>query len=129
MVISKNIDDPLAARSVYFDGGCPLCSREIALYQRLGAEGGAVSFVNIMGADCALPYGLNEDLALKRLHVTRADGTLVSGAEAFIALWRATPRFKLAGRLASIPPLPWLLERGYRGFLVIRPLWRKQRTI
>ncbi len=62
---------------------------------------------------------------MARFHVRLGSGEVVSGAAAFIALWRATPRFRLLGRIASIPPLPWLLEGAYRGFLKLRPLWRK----
>ena len=31
------------------------------------------------------------------------------------------PGFHIAARVLRVPPLPWLLEIGYRGFLVIRP--------
>ncbi len=118
--------DPAAACSVFYDGGCPICSREIALYQRL-SEGQAdrPAFENIAGDGAALPDGVSRDEALARFHVRLGSGEMVSGAAAFIALWRATPRFRLLGRLASIPPAPWLLEMCYRGFLKVRPLWRK----
>jgi len=44
-----------------------------------------------------------------------------SGAAAFLALWGQLPRLRLIAGLLSIPPLSWLLERGYRVFLRIRP--------
>ena len=118
--------DPAAACAVYFDGGCPICSREIALYQRL-SDGAAdrPAFENIMAQDAVLPDGVTRDDALARFHVRLGSGEIVSGAAAFIALWRATPRFRLLGRMASIPPLPWLLEKAYLGFLKVRPMWRK----
>jgi predicted DCC family thiol-disulfide oxidoreductase YuxK len=118
--------DPAAACAVYYDGGCPVCSREIALYQRL-SEGAAdrPAFENVSADDAALPAGVSREEALARFHVRLGSGEVVSGAAAFIALWRATPRFRLLGRAASLPPLPWLLELAYRGFLKARPLWRK----
>ncbi len=117
--------DPAAAHAVYFDGGCPVCSREIALYQRL-SDGAAdrPRFENIAAEGAALPDGITRDEALARFHVRLGSGEVVSGAAAFIALWRATPRFRLLGRAASVPPVPWLLELAYRGFLQVRRLWR-----
>jgi hypothetical protein len=45
----------------------------------------------------------------------------VSGAAAFAAMWRAIPVLRPLGLLARATPVLWLLERAYRGFLVIRP--------
>jgi 3-demethoxyubiquinol 3-hydroxylase len=118
--------DPAAAACVFYDGGCPVCSREIALYQRL-SEGQAdrPAFENIVADGAALPDNVSREDAMGRFHVRLGSGEVVSGAAAFIALWRATPRFRLLGRIASVPPAPWLLEQAYRGFLKVRPLWRK----
>lgn len=71
-----------------------------------------------------LGAGLTRDAALARMHVRRPDGTLVSGAEAFTTLWRALPRWAWLGRLLGTPATLWLLEAGYRVFLVVRRLWR-----
>lgn len=116
--------DTLAAAEVYFDGGCPICSREIALYRRLADEEGP-AFRDISASTAAPAADLEYDAAMARFHVRRRDGTLVSGAAAFLALWRATPRLRLVGRVLSIPPLPLLLEGGYRLFLRVRPIWQK----
>jgi predicted DCC family thiol-disulfide oxidoreductase YuxK len=117
--------DPKAASQVFYDGGCPVCSREIALYQRLSANStDAPAFCNVASGAGRPADDLSQEDALARLHVRRADGQLVSGAAAFLALWRATPRFRLLGRALSVPPFPWLLEQAYRGFLVLRRFWR-----
>jgi predicted DCC family thiol-disulfide oxidoreductase YuxK len=118
--------DPAAAACVFYDGGCPVCSREIALYDRL-SEGQPYRpvFENIMADGAELPCGVSREDALARFHVRLGSGEVVSGAAAFIALWRATPRFRLLGRIASVPPAPQVLELAYRGFLKVRPLWRK----
>jgi predicted DCC family thiol-disulfide oxidoreductase YuxK len=118
--------DPAAAACVFYDGGCPVCSREIALYDRLSAgQPDRPAFENIAADGAQLPDGVSRDEAMARFHVRLGSGEVVSGAAAFIALWRATPRFRLLGRVASVPPAPWLLELAYRGFLKARPLWRK----
>jgi ubiquinone biosynthesis monooxygenase Coq7 len=114
-----------AGPSVYYDGGCPLCRAEIAAYQR--AEGGAaLRWVDAHGCGAAeLGPGLERPAALARLHVRRADGTLLQGAAAFAEIWAALPRWRWLARLARLPGVLPLLELGYRGFLRVRPLWRR----
>ena len=110
--------------TVYFDGGCPVCSREIAMYRK---QAGAQSCVWVDAAACAesaLGDGLSRPDALLRFHVRQADGRLVSGMRAFALLWRETPRMAWLGRLASFGPMPGILEWAYRLFLRVRPLWR-----
>ena len=117
--------EPAEARcTVYFDGACPLCRREIAHYRKLdGAD--AIHWIDVANASAgALGADLDRDAALARLHVRGADGRLVSGAAAFAALWRRLPAYAWLGRVASIRPVQWVLEGGYRGFLAVRRLWR-----
>jgi predicted DCC family thiol-disulfide oxidoreductase YuxK len=62
---------------------------------------------------------------MARLHLRRPDGHLVSGAEAFTSLWQALPRMSWLGRLLGTRATLWLLEGGYRAFLIVRRGWRK----
>jgi predicted DCC family thiol-disulfide oxidoreductase YuxK len=111
--------------TVYFDGGCPVCSREIAAYRRQpGADG--VAWVDASSCpEAALGPGLDRAAALGRFHVRRPDGTLVDGMRGFAALWRALPRLAWLGRVASVWPVPIVLEAGYRLFLRVRRAWRR----
>jgi predicted DCC family thiol-disulfide oxidoreductase YuxK len=111
--------------TVYYDGACPLCSREIAHYrQAKGAQ--RLAFVDAVNCDPAmLGPDLNRETALSAMHVRLADNTMVSGAAAFAALWRQLPGFAWAGRLASLPVLLPILELGYRVFVRLRRLWRR----
>lgn len=118
-----------SALTVYYDGACPVCSREIAVYRR---QAGAEQCVWVDASTCAesaLGESLSRDNALARFHVRRADGVLVDGMLGFTVLWRALPRFAWAGRIASIGPLPLLLDAVYRVFLWVRPLWQPARTV
>jgi predicted DCC family thiol-disulfide oxidoreductase YuxK len=113
----------MAGLQVYYDGGCPVCSREIAFYRsRQGA--GRFEWVDVTRSDAALGPGLTPEAALARLHVRTSSGTLLSGARAFAAMWRMMPGFRWLGWLLVVPPLGTLAEWAYRGFLVGRKLWR-----
>lgn len=117
------VDQPSA--TVYFDGDCPVCAREIEMYRRQPGAG-TVQWVNVAQCEAtALGAGLTRAAAMARLHVRRADGNLVSGARAFTELWSALPRWAWAGRLLGGGPGLWLLEAGYRVFLVARRSWRR----
>jgi predicted DCC family thiol-disulfide oxidoreductase YuxK len=109
---------------VFYDGGCPVCSREIAFYKaRPGADG--FEWVDVVNSPAqALGPGLSREQALSRMHVRLADGTLLSGAAAFAAMWRHMPGFRLLGALLSLPPFAALAEIGYRVFLRVRKVWR-----
>ncbi|MBA2724151.1 MAG: DUF393 domain-containing protein [Methylibium sp.] len=112
--------------TLYFDGACPVCSREVAMYRRQpGADG--VRWVDVARCEAGdLGTGLTREAAMARLHLRRLDGNLVSGAEAFTSLWQALPRWSWLGRLlGSGPGLP-LLEAGYRVFLVVRRGWGRR---
>ncbi|MBA4763486.1 DUF393 domain-containing protein [Sphingomonas sp.] len=104
--------------TVWYDGQCPLCVREIALMQRLDRRG-RIDFVAIEGlGDGACPIDRAELLA--RFHA-REGGQLLSGAAAFAAMWRAIPLLRPLGLAARNHVVLALLERGYRGFLRVRP--------
>ena len=117
--------DQPAPLTVYFDGGCPVCSREIAAYRR---QAGADAIAWVDATRCAggsLGEGLSRPQALARLHVRTADGHLVSGARAFTTLWQHLPRVAFLGRWLARPPFLAVLEFGYRALLVLRRSWRK----
>ena len=107
--------------TVYYDGACPLCSREIATYRRLeGAE--SLRWVDITTASTQeLGGDLSREQALSRFHVRDEQGRLVSGAAGFVAIWRRLPGLRWLAWVAARPPVSWLLEPAYRGFLRIRP--------
>lgn len=113
-------DNDTAAATVYFDGSCPLCRMEIGHYRRLD-RAGALCFVDVSQASAATGAGLDRDAAMARFHIRDGEGRLLSGAAAFVAIWRLVPGWRLVARLAALPGMLPLLEASYRGFLKIRP--------
>lgn len=105
--------------TVWYDGACPLCIREIALMRRLDQRG-ALGFVDLTAAEpAACP--LDRSLLLARFHVRTREGRLLDGAAAFAAVWREIPLLWPLAAVARLPGALWLLERLYRRFLAARP--------
>lgn len=103
--------------TVWFDNGCPLCRREIALMKRLDRRG-AIRFVDACNSATACPIDRAE--ILSRFHAEEA-GKLLSGVAAFAAMWRAIPMLRPLGIIAGWPPATPLFETAYSGFLLLRP--------
>ena len=99
-----------AKLTVWFDGGCPLCRQEIALMKKL--DRGAIEFVDLTGVTPNCPIATVD--ALARIHALE-DGRLISGAEAFAAIWRAIPLFWPLGMMARNRWVLAVLERAYSG--------------
>ena len=106
-------DKPL---TVYYDGQCPLCTREIAFYQRLDRKG-AIRWHDVSQdiGDLACE-AITQKQALDRIHAREADGSIVTGAEAFVAMWRRLPGFNAVAPVAGTRPALCALERGYAWF-------------
>jgi len=102
--------------TVWFDGSCPLCRREIALMRRLGGDG-RIDFVDASG-DGACP--LDGAALLARFHALE-NGVMLSGAAAFAAMWRAIPLLRPLGIAARSRRILAGLEWLYGRFLRVRP--------
>jgi predicted DCC family thiol-disulfide oxidoreductase YuxK len=113
------MNDLAVQLTVYFDGSCPLCRREIAIYRRL-PEALSVAWIDV-SAGQDLGGTLSCEAAMARFHVRDAQGRLFSGAAAFSRMWRVFPGWRWLGWLSAWPPLSWLFELAYRLFLPLRP--------
>ncbi len=105
--------------TVYFDGSCPLCQREIAFYRRMPSAQ-ALEWVDV-SQPAELGSGLDCRAAMARFHVRNTQGRLFSGAAAFSQLWCHLPGWRSLGLLSAVPPLSWMLELAYSAFLPLRP--------
>lgn len=107
--------------TVWHDGACPLCRREIAWMRRLDRRG-RITFVDVSEPDATCPIDRAELLA--RFHANE-DGIILSGAAAFAAMWRAIPLLRPLGFAAGNPVALRILDRGYSAFLRFRPRLRR----
>jgi len=111
----------MALITVYYDGSCPLCRKEIAFYQRCKG-GDRIDWTDVSAAGALGPEdGLTCQAAMARFHVRGPDDHLYSGAQAFVKLWLALPAWRWLGLCCTNRPMLWCLERLYVGFLKIRP--------
>ncbi|WP_284179489.1 DUF393 domain-containing protein [Rhabdaerophilum sp. SD176] len=118
MASSSDITPQGPDLTVWYDGACPLCRREIAAMRRLDRRQ-AIHFVDLADPESACP--LDRAVLLARFHAQERGREPVSGAAAFAAMWRSIPLLRPLGLLARIPAFLWLLEKAYLGFLGFRP--------
>ena len=100
--MTELINKPRPTLTVLYDGACPLCRREIGVYQGLQPVHAAqtLSFSDISRVDSALPPGGVRSDYLARFHVQRCDGRVISGAAAFVALWATLPDWRYLAMVA-----------------------------
>lgn len=102
--------------TMYYDGACPVCSREAAVYRKLDRDG-AIRWHDVSEGEGDLGSDqVSQADALEVLHARLPDGRLVTGVDAFIAVWERLPRFKVFARLARWRPISWSLEKGYHWY-------------
>ena len=120
-------DSGCDALTVMFDGSCPLCRREIGMYQSL-APLQQVSWLDV-SQDTEGLSSAEQARYMARFHVRLPNGQLQSGARAFVALWLVLPGWRWLGRVARLPGMTALLALAYAGFLHLRPIlqrWAKR---
>lgn len=115
---------PVVPITVLYDGACPLCRREMALYQGLQSNT-PVCYVDVTRPGAALPANVTQGELLARFHVQDSAGQLRSGAAAFLLLWAALPGWRWLARLAGLPGATWAMEQAYRFFLRWRPFLQR----
>ncbi len=102
--------------TMFYDGGCPLCSREVAHYRRIDQKG-RIRWIDIhANPHLVESIGVNYEEAMARLHVRDAGGEVQTGVWAFAAVWDALPYYRwLARTLRALRLLP-ALDRAYTWF-------------
>ncbi len=75
----------MAELTLLFDGGCPLCLREVRTLRRRDADKGQLAFVDVddPGYDPARFGGITYAEAMGRMHAIRADGQVIKDVEVF----------------------------------------------
>jgi len=100
---------------VFFDGDCPLCTREIALLRSLD-RAGRIGFVDIADADFdAAALGVEFSALMDTIHGRLPNGALIEGVEVFRRLYAAVGLGWLVAP-TRWPGISHALELAYRVF-------------
>ncbi len=104
------------ALTVFFDGGCPLCRREIDHYRKLKAKR-SILWLDVTQTDAPLAeYGLDRETAMRRFHVLDDSGRFHVGAHGFVCLWSELPYYRYLASVARGLAMVPLLDRVYVRF-------------
>lgn len=99
---------------VFFDGGCPMCRREIDHYRRIDQDG-SLLWVDITREPLRVrSYGLTVEQAMQRFHVLDGLGRWQTGVEAFLELWSHLRYYRWLASLLRALRLARTLEVIYR---------------
>jgi predicted DCC family thiol-disulfide oxidoreductase YuxK len=114
--------EPPFAIEVFFDGGCPLCSREIEMLRRRDRRS-AIRFTDIAapGFDAGA-VGLSLPQLMARIHGRLPDGRIIEGVEVFRRLYTAVGWGALV-KVTRVPGISHLLDLAYHLFAKNRLRW------
>jgi predicted DCC family thiol-disulfide oxidoreductase YuxK len=100
---------------IFFDGECPLCTREVRMLQRLDRKQ-RVRFTDIAAADFdPSVFGLDMATLMARIHGRLPDGRILEGVEVFRRVYEAVGLGALA-KISRWPGLSTLTEAAYELF-------------
>lgn len=102
--------------TVYYDGACPGCIRDMKNYQKLaGGHAASTRWVDITDKNKELrSLGIDPISALRELHVVDAHGKVYRELDAYILLMRRTIWLTPLGWFIGLPGVRQLISRWYR---------------
>lgn len=108
--------------TVFYDGKCNVCFREIKHYRKLDKKN-LLKTIDVSASDFdATKYGLENEKVQLIMHAKDANGIVYTGVDTFAEIWkRVTPYNKISFVLESKTLRP-LFDIGYKLFAYqIRP--------
>jgi 3-demethoxyubiquinol 3-hydroxylase len=105
---------------VFFDGSCPLCTREINLYKNTPTSC-SISYIDVSSMESSE----EKNKLMKRFHIKDQQGNMLSGAKAFVELWKQMKGWKYLAKPFDNKIGLSILEFFYVQFLKIRPIFQK----
>jgi len=96
---------------VYFNNSCNICRAEINLYKKQNIED--IEWVDITDNKSAeIETQKNDKALLRRLHIK--DGKkVISGAEAFLLVWKKIPKYQFLYTFFKMPIIFTLFSISY----------------
>ena len=102
--------------SVFFDGKCNLCSKEIDYYQRIAPKN-TFNWVDITKTPGELDkFEIKLSDGLRLMHVADSNGNIFTGVDAFIIMWKQIKYWKILGFFVSLPIVKQIANLLYQYF-------------
>lgn len=106
--------------TVFYDGFCPLCVREMAHLRKLDPQGKALTLVDIQVANMALLYPQIDPAEASRILLSiTADGQTLRGLDSTHAAWSAVGKGYRTAFLRW-PVIRWFADKAYLWFAANR---------
>jgi len=106
--------------TVFYDGKCGLCRREIEHYMRI-APAGIFEWVDItLAPEAFIALGFAVADGLKALHVRDGMGAMHVGVDGFATLWQQLAHWRVLAVLVRLPIIYPIARVLYKAFA----LWR-----
>ena len=109
--------------TVYYDGKCGLCAKEIEHYRKIAPDGIFIWQDLTQSATELNALGVSLSDGLKLLHARDEDGGLHVGVDAFLLIWKQLARWRLLGLFVALPLIRQIADIVYRLFAA----WRFRR--
>ena len=102
--------------SVFYDGKCGVCNREIEYYKRI-APSAVFEWIDItINSQSFIALGFSVKDGLRLLHVKDANQKMHIGADAFIIIWQQIPWWRILAILVNFPLIKPIANKVYRCF-------------
>ena len=102
--------------SVFFDGKCNLCSKEINYYRRIAPKN-TFNWVDITKTPGELDkFEIKLSDGLRLMHVADSRGNIFTGVDAFIIMWKQIKYWKILGLFVSLPIVKQIANLLYQYF-------------
>ena len=102
--------------TVFYDGKCGLCAREINYY-RVIAPKGIFDWQDITeSTDELTKQGVSLSAGLRLLHARDNTGQLHVGVDAFILIWKQLKRWRILAAFVALPIIRQIANMAYSAF-------------
>jgi len=102
--------------TVFYDGKCGLCNKEINHYRKIAPDGIFIWQDITENSDDLKKKGVSLSEGLKLLHAQDEHGKLHVGVDAFILIWKQLKNWQVLAVLVGLPIIRQISDMAYRAF-------------